>query len=1543
MNTAVAAAAAAARLAHNDARLAGEVYDEIMAAIKASSSAAAAAAATAAAAPTASTAATAPRPSQMRIGDFLPGSSGTPAPAAIPLPSLRQPQPSPAVIELIESDSDDSSPVAHHPQAPPAAATSSVVIELDGDSRDAVVLCEGGSSSALAAVAAGLPASPVRTRLLSPAGATTASPSGAWPKQLRPFVVQVVSAARGAYPHLHTAAVTVWNEVAASGVAPRLGTPRRGGRSGGKSPFSAGTRIQESELGLREDGVNLRFGFAGGGSDGTGSDALGRVPMQYARILTPLLEAGLISLSGTVVGAASTQLHVGSDLLLSLAATVHKPARRYMRYTPPSQAAMLGDGEPPGAGTGDGGGSSSGALPVRALSSTPRDRQLRLALYELCYLAANSKLPPRVPTSTTPKPPAPPTVLARSASAASAGDTAAAPGGGVSTDEARLGVADNAEEAASAADVSRILGGGGGGGGDGGGGSGARTAALQVAPLVPLAEQPAALCNMRLRPYQLQAISWMTARELGTPPTGTDPAEFVAALPPGSTVTPELTAALAAYAARGGAAGVSPAAADAAVDALVRQLLGGGGSGSGGSGGGGSGARGASFAASASMWQAAAFRDGTPLYINPYTRSVSITPPPPARPCRGGILADEMGLGKTVELCSLVLAQAEREAGAGGAATDGGSARKRGRAAAASAGGGGSGRAARRRFGARATTYADDDDDDNDSDASTDGEGAAEAGERAPRRQAPSDLDSSLPWCRATLVVCPMSMMGQWRREALKYTTPAAAATGASLPSAAAAGRGSGRPCRVLIHYGAERARSGATFADYDLVVTSYGTLASEYDTLTSGSGDGATPAAGRPAPPLYAVAWNRVALDEAHIIRNRTTRVARACYEVEARYRWALTGTPIQNSLQDLYSLLHFLRHEPWCDLLWWKRVISEPYERKEPLAVQALQAVLQPLLLRRTKAMQDVDGSTIGDLAPANITVVRVPLAPPEREFYDQLYKRSKLRFQGYVAAGNLLAHYAQILVLLLRLRQACLHPYLVLASGKVGRVGGGGGSSGGGGAAASAAAADDDDGAVEVAGGSGGGAEDDALFSAAFLQSIYQTIFVRKVERTLLAPVPPPPAPHAGAPPISEAPLPPGAVAVRRPTLTLEGALVRAKAADEALARAVSLRVGVVGAAATSPSAPGGAGASTTSPGSAAAADDESAFVLSQIAHLAEGGIGDNECPVCLSAMSKATAVILVCGHLFCRACAAASLRTQQCPVCRAAIAPRDVIALSAAPLQAEQKVVSSWAASLETIDRAALRVGGGDVPWRSSTKLDLLLTDLQAIARHNAAAYAAADAAAASGGVSVAAAAAAAAAGAAEDEVVADVPLVTSTVSGMYLEGDVRVVVFSSFTFMLDLAERVLRDAGIAFARLDGSMSQPARESNLVAFKTRRGTFVLLISLKAGGLGLNLTEASIVYLLDPWVRLVWCAHNELLPCVPSFIHPPTLRRAVEPQPGGAGAEPGAPVGADQGGVREAVHCGGHYRGGHAGDPGAQGGHGRQCAVVIRHRRGHAHRRG
>ena len=78
--------------------------------------------------------------------------------------------------------------------------------------------------------------------------------------------------------------------------------------------------------------------------------------------------------------------------------------------------------------------------------------------------------------------------------------------------------------------------------------------------------------------------------------------------------------------------------------------------------------------------------------------------------------------------------------------------------------------------------------------------------------------------------------------------------------------------------------------------------------------------------PGLLNVCWHRVILDEAHVIKNSHTEAAKACCLLHARKRWCLTGTPLQNTVDDIYSLVRFLQHEPWAEYRFFRKVITDP-----------------------------------------------------------------------------------------------------------------------------------------------------------------------------------------------------------------------------------------------------------------------------------------------------------------------------------------------------------------------------------------------------------------------------------------------------------------------------------------------------------------------------------------------------------------------------------------------------------------------------------------
>jgi SNF2-related domain len=107
---------------------------------------------------------------------------------------------------------------------------------------------------------------------------------------------------------------------------------------------------------------------------------------------------------------------------------------------------------------------------------------------------------------------------------------------------------------------------------------------------------------------------------------------------------------------------------------------------------------------------------------------------------------------------------------------------------------------------------------------------------------------------------------------------------------------------------------------------------------------------------------------------------------------RWLLSGTPIQNSIKDLFSYFRFLQWEPFCHLAAFRTHLVEPLKGDSKKAYMKLHSVLKGVLLRRTKASKLADGTPILDLPKCEQTLRQIEFSPKEREFYEQLHEKSK-----------------------------------------------------------------------------------------------------------------------------------------------------------------------------------------------------------------------------------------------------------------------------------------------------------------------------------------------------------------------------------------------------------------------------------------------------------------------------------------------------------------------------------------------------------------------
>lgn len=259
-----------------------------------------------------------------------------------------------------------------------------------------------------------------------------------------------------------------------------------------------------------------------------------------------------------------------------------------------------------------------------------------------------------------------------------------------------------------------------------------------------------------------------------------------------------------------------------------------------------------------------------------------------------------------------------------------------------------------------------------------------------------------------TLIVCPTSLVTQWMDELKFHVHP--------------------KSLRVLTHYGNYRGDETSICAKFaDVVVTSYGVLSSEYRSSPNDSDSVIREG------PLFKLHWRRVILDEAHTIKSRGTRWAKAAYLLKAEKRWCITGTVIHNHINDVFSLIHFLRLEPWSNWRAWTKSIADPLESKDEAtresAMSLVRDILSSIILRRKKSTKDSEGKPIVQMTKKTVEIVSITPSREEQEFYSALHARTKLKFNSFLAQGNVLKNYASVLEMLLRLRQACDHPYLVV----------------------------------------------------------------------------------------------------------------------------------------------------------------------------------------------------------------------------------------------------------------------------------------------------------------------------------------------------------------------------------------------------------------------------------------------------------------------------------------------------------------------------------
>ena len=239
-----------------------------------------------------------------------------------------------------------------------------------------------------------------------------------------------------------------------------------------------------------------------------------------------------------------------------------------------------------------------------------------------------------------------------------------------------------------------------------------------------------------------------------------------------------------------------------------------------------------------------------------------------------------------------------------------------------------------------------------------------------------------------TLLVCPMSLVGNWQREAARFTPE----------------------LRVHVHHGADRLDGDslvAALADADLVVTSYGV-------------------ATRDQAALSAVTWTRVVCDEAQNIKNHATKQARAVRALPAATRIALTGTPVENRLSELWSIMEFTNPGLLGPAERFRQAYAIPIERHgSDQAARALVRLTQPFMLRRLKT----DKTIISDLPDKQEMKVWCNLTPEQASLYQATVTDMLARIED---AADDISRRGLVLATMAKLKQVCNHPAHLLGDG-------------------------------------------------------------------------------------------------------------------------------------------------------------------------------------------------------------------------------------------------------------------------------------------------------------------------------------------------------------------------------------------------------------------------------------------------------------------------------------------------------------------------------
>jgi len=231
------------------------------------------------------------------------------------------------------------------------------------------------------------------------------------------------------------------------------------------------------------------------------------------------------------------------------------------------------------------------------------------------------------------------------------------------------------------------------------------------------------------------------------------------------------------------------------------------------------------------------------------------------------------------------------------------------------------------------------------------------------------------------LVVCPTSLVANWRNEAAKFTPD----------------------LKVLVLHGANRKQLFTRIHEQHLIITTYPLIHRDFDALSQ-------------------IRWQWLILDEAQVIKNPKAKMTQAVKQLRAQHKLCLTGTPMENHLGELWSLFDFLMPGYLSNYKGFNDLYRKPIENGESYAQEWLNKRISPFLLRRTK-------DAVATELPAKTEIIQSLALPKEqRILYESIRVTMEKKVRDLLREKGIAKSQIEFLDALLKLRQACCHPKLV-----------------------------------------------------------------------------------------------------------------------------------------------------------------------------------------------------------------------------------------------------------------------------------------------------------------------------------------------------------------------------------------------------------------------------------------------------------------------------------------------------------------------------------